>query len=157
MQPDQTLKLENQICFAIYACSRELTKLYRPLLQELGLTYTQYVTMLALWEQDQVTVSALGAKLYLDSGTLTPLLKKLEAAGLVTRTRDKNDERNVVIALTEQGSQLREQALDIPEKLLCQLDASPEEGAFLLAQMQELMARVQQRANTADSNTKGDE
>lgn len=156
MQTDQTLKLENQICFAIYACSRELTKLYRPLLQELGLTYTQYVTMLALWEQDQVTVSTLGAKLYLDSGTLTPLLKKLEAAGLITRTRDKNDERNVVIALTEQGRQLREQAVDIPEKLLCQLDASPEEGGLLLTQMQELMARVQQRTNTT-ANAKGDE
>ncbi|RJX40104.1 MarR family transcriptional regulator [Paenibacillus pinisoli] len=156
MQTDQTLKLENQICFAIYACSRELTKLYRPLLQELGLTYTQYVTMLALWEQDQVTVSTLGAKLYLDSGTLTPLLKKLEAAGHITRTRDKNDERNVVIALTEQGRQLREQAVDIPEKLLCQLDASPEEGGFLLTQMQELMARVQQRTNSA-ANIKGDE
>lgn len=155
METDQTLKLENQICFAIYACSRELTKLYRPLLQELGLTYTQYVTMLALWEQDQVTVSTLGAKLYLDSGTLTPLLKKLEAAGLITRTRDKNDERNVVIALTEQGKQLREQAVDIPEKLLCQLDASPEEGTLLLTQMQELMARVQQRTNTA-ANVKGD-
>jgi len=156
MQTDQTLKLENQICFAIYACSRELTKLYRPLLQELGLTYTQYVTMLALWEQDQVTVSTLGAKLYLDSGTLTPLLKKLEAAGHITRTRDKNDERNVVIALTEQGRQLREKAVDIPEKLLCQLDASPEEGGFLLTQMQELMARVQQRTNSA-ANVKGDE
>jgi len=156
MQTDQTLKLENQICFAIYACSRELTKLYRPLLQELGLTYTQYVTMLALWEQDQVTVSTLGAKLYLDSGTLTPLLKKLESAGHITRTRDKNDERNVVIALTEQGRQLREKAVDIPEKLLCQLDASPEEGGLLLTQMQELMARVQQRTNTA-ANAKGDE
>ncbi|MFF2889772.1 MarR family winged helix-turn-helix transcriptional regulator [Paenibacillus sp. NPDC057967] len=156
MQSDQTLKLDNQICFAIYACSRELTKLYRPLLQELGLTYTQYVTMLALWEQDQVTVSALGARLYLDSGTLTPLLKKLEAAGLITRTRDKNDERNVVIALTEHGKLLREKAVDIPEKLLCQLDASPEEGTLLLSQMQELMARVQQRANNT-ANVKGDE
>lgn len=155
MNSDQTLKLDNQICFAVYACSRELTKLYRPLLQELGLTYTQYVTMLALWEQDQVTVSTLGSRLYLDSGTLTPLLKKLETAGLLTRTRDKNDERNVVIALTEQGSLLREKAVDIPEKLLCQLGASPEEGAFLLAQMQALMARMQR--TPAHTNTKGDE
>ncbi|REK74339.1 MarR family winged helix-turn-helix transcriptional regulator [Paenibacillus paeoniae] len=156
METDQTLKLENQICFAIYACSRELTKLYRPLLQEIGLTYTQYVTMIALWEKDQVTVSALGARLYLDSGTLTPLLKKLEAAGFITRNRDKNDERNVVIALTEQGSLLREKAVDIPEKLLCQLNASPEEGTLMLMQIQELMARMQQRA-PVEANTEGDE
>lgn len=146
MNRDDTLKLDNQICFALYACSREITKLYRPLLQELGLTYTQYVTMLALWERDEVTVSALGAKLYLDSGTLTPLLKKLEAAGLVTRTRDKNDERSVLVTLTEQGSQLREKAVEIPEKLICQLDATPDEGMELLGQMQELLNRMKASA-----------
>ncbi|GKU77907.1 MarR family winged helix-turn-helix transcriptional regulator [Paenibacillus sp. L3-i20] len=140
--PDDILKLDNQICFAIYASSREITKLYRPLLLDLGLTYTQYVTMLALWEQDEVTVSALGSKLYLDSGTLTPLLKKLEHAGYVTRTRDKNDERNVLVALTEQGKSLREKALDIPEKLFCQLNATPEEGALLVEQMHMLMNKI---------------
>lgn len=142
MKSNDSLLLDNQICFAIYACSREMTKLYRPLLQELGLTYTQYVTMLALWEQDEVTVSALGDRLYLDSGTLTPLLKKLESAGLVTRTRDKNDERSVLIALTEQGRKLREQAVDIPEKLACQLDATPEEGIALLEGMNTLLHRM---------------
>ncbi|MBH5318642.1 MarR family transcriptional regulator [Paenibacillus sp. GSMTC-2017] len=140
--PSDTLKLEDQICFAIYASSREISKLYRPLLHDLGLTYTQYVTMLALWEQDEVTVSSLGTKLYLDSGTLTPLLKKLELAGFVTRTRDKNDERSVLIALTEQGKVLREKALDIPEKLYCKLDATPEEGALLLKQMNALLNKI---------------
>lgn len=142
MNPIEHMKLDNQICFAIYASSREITKLYRPLLQDLGLTYTQYVTMLALWEKDNVTVSELGARLYLDSGTLTPLLKKLEAAGLVKRTRDKNDERSVLVTLSPQGEALREKAVDIPGQLACKLDATPEEGAMLLAQMQELLDRM---------------
>ncbi|WP_214626291.1 MarR family winged helix-turn-helix transcriptional regulator [Paenibacillus agaridevorans] len=142
MHPIEHMKLDNQICFAIYASSREITKLYRPLLQNLGLTYTQYVTMLALWEKDNATVSELGTKLYLDSGTLTPLLKKLEAAGLVKRTRDKKDERSVLVTLTPDGEALREKAIDIPEQLACKLDATPEEGAMLLGQMQELLDRV---------------
>ncbi|QNK57158.1 MarR family winged helix-turn-helix transcriptional regulator [Paenibacillus sp. PAMC21692] len=142
MNPIEHMKLDNQICFAIYASSREITKLYRPLLQNLGLTYTQYVTMLALWEKDNATVSELGTKLYLDSGTLTPLLKKLEAAGLVKRTRDKKDERSVLVTLTPDGEALREKAIDIPGQLACKLDATPEEGAMLLGQMQELLDRV---------------
>lgn len=92
-------------------------KLYRPLLSEFGLTYTQYITLLSLWEQDNVTVKDLGAKLFLDSGTLTPLLKKLENMELITRTRDKADERNVIIALTERGRALQEQAAQVPFKL----------------------------------------
>ncbi len=144
MNIDETMKLENQICFTIYACSREITKLYRPLLQELGLTYTQYVTMLALWERDNVTVSELGARLYLDSGTLTPLLKKLESAGLVARRRDRKDERNVLVSLTEAGRALRAKAAEIPDKLLCRLDATPEEGAALLSMMNGVLRRVRQ-------------
>jgi DNA-binding MarR family transcriptional regulator len=146
MHPIEHMKLDNQICFAIYASSREITKLYRPLLQNLGLTYTQYVTMLALWEKDNATVSELGTKLYLDSGTLTPLLKKLEAAGLVKRTRDKKDERSVLVTLTPDGEALREKAIDIPEQLACKLDATPEEGAMLLGQMQELLDRVKRHS-----------
>ena len=142
MNPHEHMKLDNQICFAIYASSREITKLYRPLLSNLGLTYTQYVTMLALWEKDNVTVSELGSRLYLDSGTLTPLLKKLEAAGLVNRSRDKNDERSVLVTLTPDGESLREKAVDIPGQLACKLDGTPEEGAVLLSQMQELLDRV---------------
>lgn len=146
MNIDETMKLENQICFSIYACSREITKLYRPLLQELDLTYTQYVTMLALWERDNVTVSELGARLHLDSGTLTPLLKKLESAGLVTRSRDRKDERNVLISLTEAGRALRAKAAEIPDKLLCRLDATPEEGAALLSMMNGVLRRIRQTA-----------
>lgn len=146
MNINEMMKLENQICFSIYACSREITKLYRPLLQELDLTYTQYVTMLALWERDNVTVSELGARLYLDSGTLTPLLKKLESAGLVARNRDRKDERNVLISLTEAGWALRAKAADIPDKLLCRLDAMPEEGAALLSMMNGVLRRIRQTA-----------
>lgn len=151
MNPIESMKLDNQICFAIYASSREITKLYRPLLQDIGLTYTQYVTMLALWEKDNVTVSELGHRLYLDSGTLTPLLKKLEAAGLVKRTRDRNDERSVLVTLTAQGGALREKALDIPNQLVCKLDATPEAGMALLSQMHELLARMKQYSSQADN------
>lgn len=146
MDSNEILKLDNQICFAFYACSREITKLYRPALEKLGLTYTQYVTMLSLWEQDHVTVTALGNKLYLDSGTLTPLLKKLEAAGHITRTRDRNDERSVLVELTEQGRALKENALDIPYQLACKLDGTPEEGAELLTLMKQFLRRIQQGA-----------
>lgn len=144
MDKKDTLKLENQICFAFYACSREITKLYRPMLEDIDLTYTQYVTMLALWEQDHVTVTALGNKLYLDSGTLTPLLKKLEAAGHITRTRDRNDERSVIVELTEQGKALREKAEGIPAQLFCKFDADPAEGAALLEQIHDFLRRIQQ-------------
>jgi DNA-binding MarR family transcriptional regulator len=143
MEPGAELKLENQLCFAVYACAREITKLYHPLLKELGLTYTQYVTLLALWEQDQVTVKQLGIRLYLDSGTLTPLLKKLETMGLITRIRDKKDERSVIIALTQQGVQLKIKALDIPEKLFCQAGVSPEEADELRRQISSMLQKVQ--------------
>ncbi len=144
MDMHETMKLDNQICFAFYACSREMTKLYRPMLDKIDLTYTQYVTMLALWEQDQVSVTALGNKLYLDSGTLTPLLKKLEAAGHITRKRDIQDERSVIVELTEQGKALQEQAADIPNELACRLEGTPEEAALLLEQMHDILRRLQQ-------------
>lgn len=121
MQPNEYMKLEHQLCFAFYTCSREMMKLYRPLLSPLGLTYTQYITLLSLWERDGVTVKELGAKLFLDSGTLTPLLKKLEAMGLITRTRDKEDERSVIIELTAKGQDLREQAAEVPTKLYAEM------------------------------------
>ncbi|WP_239614025.1 MarR family winged helix-turn-helix transcriptional regulator [Cohnella mopanensis] len=138
-----TLKLDNQLCFAVYACSREITKLYQPLLRELGLTYTQYITMLALWEEDHVSVKHLGQRLYLDSGTLTPLLKKLEHLQLITRERDKQDERSVIIALTEQGVQLQERALNIPEKLFCQVGVPTRQLDALRTQLTEIMNKVQ--------------
>jgi len=111
------LKIENQVCFPLYACSKEIVRRYKPFLDEIDLTYTQYITMLVLWERKVCTVSELGKALYLDSGTLTPLLKKLEAKGLLTRTRSKEDERNLNIALTSKGEALKDRALDIPSRL----------------------------------------
>ena len=111
------LKLSNQLCFPLYACSREMIKLYKPWLDELGLTYTQYITMMVLGEHHATTVKSLGQELYLDSGTLTPLLKKLEEKGLVTRRRSEQDERNLIVTLTEKGEALREEALHIPAEM----------------------------------------
>ena len=111
------LKLSNQLCFPLYACSREMIKLYKPWLDELGLTYPQYITMMVLWENNATTVKSLGQELYLDSGTLTPLLKKLEEKGLVTRRRSEQDERNLIVTLTEKGEALREEALHIPAEM----------------------------------------
>ena len=106
------LKLSNQLCFPLYACARETIKRYKPYLDELDLTYTQYITMMVLWERKSVTVKELGTALYLDSGTLTPLLKKMEVKGLLSRRRSSDDERNLIVSLTEKGEQLREQAVE---------------------------------------------
>ena len=111
---DAALRLDNQLCFPLYAASRRIIKLYRPVLDPLGLTYTQYITLLALWERDGETVTALGERLFLDSGTLTPLLKKLEVQGLVQRERSLEDERNVLIRLTDAGRALKTQAAEVP-------------------------------------------
>jgi DNA-binding MarR family transcriptional regulator len=108
------LLLDRQVCFPLYAATNLLNRLYGPVLRELGLTYPQYLVMLVLWEKAPQTVGSLGARLYLDSGTLTPLLKRMEASGLVTRTRDPADERRVVIDLTEQGRTLRDRAVHVP-------------------------------------------
>ncbi|MFW6676470.1 MarR family winged helix-turn-helix transcriptional regulator [Lacrimispora sp. AGF001] len=111
------LKIENQLCFPLYASAREIVRLYKPFLDEIDLTYTQYIAMMVLWDRKKVTVKQLGETLYLDSGTLTPLLKKMEAGGLLTRNRDKEDERSVIVELTEKGEQLKEQAVTIPERI----------------------------------------
>ena len=108
------LLLENQLCFPLYAASKELTRRYKPYLDPLGLTYTQYVCMMALWEHDHVSVHELGERIFLDSATLTPLLKRLEARGYVRRTRSPIDERSVIIDLTDEGRDLRERALEVP-------------------------------------------
>ena len=113
----ECLKLSKQLCFPLYACSREMIKLYKPYLDELGLTYTQYITLMVLWEHKAMTVKALGQELYLDSGTLTPLLKKLEEKGLVTRRRSDLDERNLIVTITELGESMRDRALHIPEEM----------------------------------------
>ena len=116
-KPEDPQALDNQLCFALYSTSLLMTKAYKPLLAEIGLTYPQYLAMLALWEEDSVTVNTLGARLYLDSGTLTPLLKRLETAGLVTRMRGETDERQVMIRLTPKGRALKKPAAKIPEKV----------------------------------------
>ncbi|OPA74604.1 MarR family transcriptional regulator [Paenibacillus selenitireducens] len=124
---DHYLRLDQQLCFALYTCEKEMTKLYRPLLEDLGLTYTQYITMLALWEKDEISVKTLGQKLFLDSGTLTPLLKRLEASGLLRRERDAQDERVVIVRLTEQGIAMKQQACAIPLQIVHRTQLSPEE------------------------------
>ncbi len=127
----ESLKLENQLCFPLYAAAREITRAYKPFLDPLHLTYTQYVVMLVLWEEKCLSVKDLGKKLYLDSGTLTPLLKKLEQAGLVSRRRCNKDERVVYAEVTEEGMALRDRALEVPEKLGCCVPLTPEEGREL--------------------------
>ncbi len=113
----ETLKLENQLCFPLYATAKEVVRRYGPFLAELDITYTQYIALMVLWEQNGISVKALGERLFLDSGTLTPLLKKMEGRGLLTRTRDRTDERSVRVTLTEAGFALRERALTVPERL----------------------------------------
>jgi DNA-binding MarR family transcriptional regulator len=122
--PQSPLQLNHFFCFQLYAASRALTALYRPLLEPLGLTYPQYLVMVVLWENESLNVKRLGEKLFLDSGTLTPLLKKLEGQGLVSRRRCPADERQVLIGLTPPGRALRQSAESIPATLLCQLDMS---------------------------------
>ncbi len=117
MDKYESLKLDNQICFPFYAISKEIIRLYKPFLDEIDLTYTQYITMMVLWEEEKASVKAIGQRLHLDSGTLTPVLKKLEQKEYITRQRDANDERNVFITLTNKGSALKEQALDVPNKM----------------------------------------
>ena len=118
MENFDTLRLENQICFPLYACSREVIKQYKPYLDEIDLTYTQYITMMVLWDKKSLTVKELGKSLYLDSGTLTPLLKKLEHKGLITRKRSTIDERNLIVTITDEGEALRDKAALIPEKMM---------------------------------------
>ena len=133
------LKLENQVCFPVYALSRHITSLYRPHLEKMGLTYPQYLVMLVLWEHNQVTVKELGKKLWLDSGTLTPLLKRLIENGLVTKNRSELDERLVDITITEKGKTLKEQALSLPYTLIKELETDEEQFLMLKAQIDKLL------------------
>lgn len=134
-----SLKLKNQLCFPLYACSREAIKNYKPFLDKLGLTYTQYITMLVLWEHEKLTVKELGAELYLDSGTLTPLLKKLEEKGLINRNRSTLDERNLIVTLTPAGIAMKDAALGIPEGMAKLLNLSQEEICTLYTLLYKLL------------------
>lgn len=125
------LKIENQICFPLYACSREIIKQYKPFLDELDLTYTQYITMMVLWEHKSQTVKELGERLFLDSGTLTPLLKKMETKGLLSRERSKEDERNLLVTITEAGEQLKERAIAVPAQMAQCSRLTPKEAESL--------------------------
>lgn len=125
------LKLENQLCFPLYAASREVIKRYRPYLDELDLTYTQYITMMVMWEDKETTVKALGERLFLDSGTMTPVLKSLEAKGYITRKRSLSDERSVRVFITDVGEALKERAVDIPTKVAGCSGLDAEDGARL--------------------------
>ncbi|MEI1681472.1 MarR family transcriptional regulator [Acinetobacter baumannii] len=142
-QDCQNLKLENQLCFLIYSTNLALNQLYRKLLTPLGITYPQYLVMLVLWEKDEITVSEIGSKLFLESSTLTPILKKLEALQFLNRTRSKEDERQVIITLSEKGKKLKEQAVNIPTHIL---EASSCDTATLLGLKEQL---TQLRTNIA--------
>ncbi|WP_395021638.1 MarR family winged helix-turn-helix transcriptional regulator [Dongia sp.] len=143
------LKLDNQLCFAVYAAAHAFNATYKPLLEPLGLTYPQYLVMLVLWQEDRVTVSAIGGRLGLDSGTLTPLLKRLEAAGLVSRLRDAADERQVRISLTAAGRALKQKAKGIPQDLFCALGLNLGEITALRGKLESLAANL--RAHAAES------
>ena len=139
---DSALHLDNQLCFALYSTSLAMTRLYKPLLAALDLTYPQYLVMLVLWEQDGLTVSDIGERVYLDSGTLTPLLKRLEASQLLTRLRDTADERRVFIQLTAAGRALREKALPIPGCILTQSQCDVPELMAINSQLRMLRERL---------------
>ena len=134
------LRLTDQVCFALYTASRAVTGLYRPMLEELGLTYPQYLVMLALWERRSVTVKELGALLQLDSGTVSPLLKRMEAHGLVRRQRRLDDERSVDVTLTDKGAALERKARSVPRRLVRALDMQSDELATLRAQLRRITA-----------------
>ena len=138
--PVEVLRLDRQLCFALYGAAQRVTRLYRPLLDALGLTYPQYLAMLVLWETSPRTVGAMGDALDLDSSTLTPLLKRLEAGGLIDRRRDPKDERRVIVALTDKGLALRDKALSIPEQIFCQVGLPLDELATLREKLKTVAA-----------------
>ncbi|WLD77048.1 MarR family transcriptional regulator [Mogibacterium neglectum] len=144
MDKYDSLKLENQLCFPLYACSKEITRRYKPFLSKLDLTYTQYITMMVLWEARELSVKELGDKLFLDSGTLTPLLKKLEAKGYLTRNRSVKDERNLIIKITDKGMALREEALAVPQEIRSCISLTDDETAALFKLLHNFMSTIEQ-------------
>lgn len=136
---NEMLKLENQLCFPLYACAKEVTRRYTPLLEPLGLTYTQYIAMMVMWEHKTISVRDIGKLLFLDSGTLTPMLKKMEKAGWITRKRSVADERMVIISITERGEQLQEKAAEIPVKMAGCVTLESEEAMQLYSLLHKMM------------------
>ena len=139
-QKFDALRLENQLCFPLYACSREVIKRYRPYLDALGLTYTQYIVLIVIWEEGTVSVRDLGKRLYLDSGTLTPVLKTLEKIGLITRARSQEDERVLLVTITKAGQALREEALTIPKQMAGCVKLTREERETLYRLLYKMLA-----------------
>ena len=135
------LKLENQLCFPLYAASKEVVKSYTPFLSELDLTYTQYIVMLALWEYEKLSVKALGDKLFLDSGTLTPVIKSLQEKGYVEKARLKEDERVIEVTLTTDGEEPKKKAIDVPEKISREICLSPEEAMTLYGLLYKILKK----------------
>ncbi|MCH5273507.1 MAG: MarR family transcriptional regulator [Lachnospiraceae bacterium] len=136
------LKLENQICFPLYVCSKEIVKAYKPYLDELGLTYTQYITMMVMWEHKELRVKEVGKYLFLDSSTLTPLLKRLEEKGYVMRRRSSEDERDLIITITDSGEALREKAVTVPERLGACINLDPRKAQDLYALLYEVIDKL---------------
>ena len=137
-----TLRLKNQICFPLYVCAKEIVKAYKPYLDELDLTYTQYITMMVMWEHKELRVKDMGRLLYLDSSTLTPLLKRLEEKGYVTRRRSKDDERDLIVTITKSGEALRERAVSVPRQLAGCVDLEPEKAQTLYALLYEVIGKL---------------
>lgn len=133
------LKLENQICFPLYVCAKEIIKAYKPYLDELDLTYTQYITMMVMWEHKELRVKEVGEKLFLDSSTLTPLLKRLEEKGYLARRRSEKDERDVFVTITEAGEALKEKAVTVPERLAACVELEPQKAAALYRTLYEII------------------
>lgn len=142
MDKFESLKLSNQVCFPLYAASREVIKLYKPFLDEYNLTYTQYMTMLVLWEDGKITIKELCKKLYLDSGTITPVIKKLEAMGLLIKYRDKSDERIVNVELTDKGRELKEEIVKVPEQVSCKVNGSMEDLLILKNLLEKVLDEI---------------
>ena len=142
MDKYDSLKLENQICFPLYACSKEVVRAYRPFLDKIGLTYTQYIAMMALWEHRTLSVKEIGEKLFLDSGTLTPVLKTLEEKGLVERSRSKEDERIVIVSITDKGLALRDDALSVPAAMVSCVNLGAEDAATLYELLYKLLGKI---------------
>lgn len=139
----ESIKLDNQVCFSLYAASREIIKLYKPVLDKFNLTYTQYIAMLVLWEDEKSTVRDIGKRLHLDSGTLTPLLKKIENMGLIKRYRDVNDDRVVIVELTEKGKLLKDDVTEVPREMVCKINMPKEELLDLKAKLNNLLKSVE--------------
>ena len=138
------LKLENQLCFPLYVCSKEVIRKYKPHLDKLDLTYTQYIVMMVMWEKKELTVKELGDHLYLDSGTLTPLLKKLEDKGYIKRTRSTEDERNLILSITDSGKSLKKRAMHIPGKMSTCVNMEPEDAEQLYQILYKLLDKLKE-------------